>query len=136
MKLVIGDPASGKSYTAEVQKGSEGLLIGKKVGDTFEAGSFGAAGYTLKITGGSDTSGFPMRHDIDGPRRAKVLLSEGPGFNPSQKGERQRRVVRGKIISDQIEQINCKVEVAGPKPLNELFVKKEGEGKKKEEGKK
>jgi hypothetical protein len=40
--------------------------------------------------------------------------------------------VRGNLISDEIMQINSKVEIAGPKPLAELFPAKEGEKKKEE----
>ncbi|MFH1306822.1 MAG: 30S ribosomal protein S6e [Candidatus Micrarchaeota archaeon] len=131
MKLVIGDPSTGKTYQVEVPKDKEGLLIGRKVGDAIDGSSLGAAGYTLKITGGSDTAGFPMRHDVSGPRRAKLLLSDSPGFRKGGEGDRQARRVRGNIISDEIEQINCKVKEKGPKPLDELFGKKESKEEKK-----
>ncbi|MFH0927305.1 MAG: 30S ribosomal protein S6e [Candidatus Micrarchaeota archaeon] len=129
MKLVIGDSKSGKSFQAEVQKDHESLLIGKKIGDEIDGSQFGAAGYTLQISGGTDIAGFPMRKDVDGPRRKKLLLASGPGFRQKQKGERAKKVIRGNIISDEIQQVNFKVKTAGPKPLGELFAKKEGEKK-------
>lgn len=132
MKLVIGEAKGGKSYSVDVPKDAEGALLGRKIGDKIEGGSFGAAGYTLQITGGSDTSGFPMRKDVQGPRKSKVLLSNAPGFRQKEKGQREARMVRGNIISDEIQQINCKVLESGPKPLSELFPKSEG---KKEEKK-
>jgi small subunit ribosomal protein S6e len=121
MKLVIGDTENGKSYQVDVPKDAEGSLLGRKIGDKIDGGSFGAAGYSLQITGGSDNSGFPMRKDVQGPRKSKVLLSNSPGFNPTEKGERQARMVRGNLISDEIQQINCKVVEKGPKALAELF---------------
>lgn len=129
MKLVISDKKTGKSYQAEVQKGADGALLGRKVGDEIDGGSFGAAGYKLKISGGSDTAGFPMRADVDGPRKKNLLLSSPPGIRGAKHGERKKRIVRGKIISDEIMQINCVVLEAGPKSLEELFPKKEGEKK-------
>ena len=131
MKLVIGDAKSKKSFQVDISKEIEGHLIGKKIGDELDGSPFGAAGYTLQITGGTDIAGFPMRMDVEGPRRKKILLTNGPGFKPKESGERAKKVVRGNIISDEIQQINVKVKTAGPKALEELMGKKE-EGEKKE----
>jgi small subunit ribosomal protein S6e len=135
MKIVIADPKSGKSYGIELPKDKESGLIGKKIGEKIEGGSLGADGYVLEITGGSDTAGFPMRKDVSGPRRVGVILTSGTGFRPQGKGVREKRNVRGNIISDQIMQINAKVVTPGAKPLEELFPKA-ASGEKKEEKKK
>jgi len=129
MKLVISDKKEGKSYQTEVPKTAEGALLGRKVGDEIDGGALGAAGYTLKITGGSDTAGFPMRSDVEGPRKKKLLIGKPPGIRGAVHGERKKRIVRGKIVSDEIMQINSIVLQAGAKPLAELFPKKEGEKK-------
>ncbi len=121
MKIVIADTKSGKSYGVEVPKEKEAALLGKKIGDKVEGGAFGAEGYELQITGGSDASGFPMRRDVSGPRRVGVVLSSGTGFCTKGKGMREKRNVRGNIISDQIVQVNSKVLQAGSKGLAELF---------------
>lgn len=130
MKLVISDPKTGKSYQAELEKGKDGLLVGKKIGETIDGGQFGAAGYMFQVTGGSDTSGFPMRTDISGGRKVSALLSGGAGFNPTKSGERRKKMVRGNTVSDDTIQLNMKVTQAGPTPLEQLFPKKEGEKKK------
>ncbi|VVB99661.1 30S ribosomal protein S6e [uncultured archaeon] len=134
MKIVISDSKTGKSYGIDVPKDKETSLLGKKIGDKLEGGAVGADGYALEITGGSDLAGFPMRKDVSGPRRAGVILSSGTGYRTAGKGVREKRMVRGNIISDQIMQINAKVITAGSKPLEELFPKAAGE--KKEEKKK
>ena len=90
----------------------------------------------LEITGGSDSSGFPMRKDVSGPRRVGVILSSGTGFRKQGKGVRAKRNVRGNIISDQIVQVNTKVVVAGSKPLEEIFPKSAAGAEKKDEKKK
>jgi small subunit ribosomal protein S6e len=123
MKIVISDPKSGKSYGIEVPKDKESTLIGKKIGEKIEGGIFGAEGYEIAITGGSDLAGFPMRADVSGPRRLGVILSSGTGFTKHPKGMRAKRNVRGNIISDQIMQINAKVVSSGSKALDELFPK-------------
>lgn len=134
MKIVIADPKSGKSYGLEVPKDKEAALIGKKIGERVEGGLFGAEGYELQVTGGSDLSGFPIRADVSGPRRVGVIISGGTGYRSKGKGTREKRNVRGNVISDQIMQVNASVVTAGSRPLEELFPKAAGE--KKEEKKK
>ena len=132
MILVISEPTSGKSFQTEVPKDKVSALLGKKIGDELDGGLVAAAGYVFKVTGGSDTSGYPMRHDVTGPRRTGVLLSSGTGFISHSHGQRAKRNVRGNLVSDEIQQVNCKVKTPGTKPLAELFppsAKKEKEKK-------
>jgi len=130
MKLVISDPKTGKTYQADLEKGREALVAGKKIGETLEGGAFGAAGYSFQITGGSDTSGFPMRMDISGGRKLEILITNGTGFRAERKGERKKKIVRGNTVTDDVAQINMKVVQAGTTALEQLFPKKEEEKKK------
>ncbi len=84
-------------------------LIGLRIGDTFDGSIVGLKGVKLEITGGSDYSGFPMRPDIMGGVKKRVLLSGPPGFRPREKGERRRKMVRGNTITEDIVQINTKI---------------------------
>ncbi|MCW1298470.1 MAG: 30S ribosomal protein S6e [Candidatus Parvarchaeota archaeon] len=133
MKIVISDPKSGKSFQRELSKEEEEKLYGKKIGEIVKGEVLNLPGYELQITGGSDKSGFPMRSDVHGSRKVKVLLSSPPGFKPRKKGERRRKSVRGNVVSAEIVQLNTKVVKEGEKKLDEIFVKKEGEGVQKEE---
>jgi len=54
----------------------------------------------LVITGGTDATGVPMRPDLPGATRYRIILSGPPGFSPREKGERRRKMVRGKVIPD------------------------------------
>ncbi|MFN3910052.1 MAG: 30S ribosomal protein S6e [Candidatus Anstonellaceae archaeon] len=130
MKIVISDPKSGKSYGMELKKEAENYFLGKKIGNTIDGNLIGLPGYELKITGGSDYSGFPMRADVDGPQKKKILLSSGPGYKPKEKGIRKRKTVVGNTISSDIVQINCKIENYGPKSLDELIPPAKKEDKK------
>ena len=125
MRLVISDTKTGKSYQTELAKEVENNVLGKKIGDELDGALVGAAGYTLQLTGGSDTSGFPMRKDVVGQRKARILLSSGTGFNPQNKGERKRKLIRGNIFSAEIAQVNAKVTGGQGQPLEQLFPKKE-----------
>ena len=64
MKLVVSDPKTGRSVQVDVPQEKRTLIVGKKMGDEVSGDDFGLAGYTLKLTGGSDDSGFPMRASI------------------------------------------------------------------------
>lgn len=129
MRLVISDSKTGKSYQLEVEKGKEVHIVGKKIREKIDGGVFGAAGYQLELTGGSDTSGFPMRSDISGGRKIQSIISDGIGFHASDKGERRKKSLRGNTYSDAIMQVNAKVVEWGPADLATLFPKKEGEKK-------
>ena len=135
-KIVISDPKTRKAYQKDVEKETSGLL-GKKIGETFSGNLIGLQGYELQITGGSDNDGFPMRADVEGTARKKILLSSPPGFHPKKKGQRKRKSVRGNTISLDISQINVKVVKYGEKSLDEIFgkVEKKEEETKPEKGK-
>ena len=80
------------------------LMFGEPIDGTV----VGQGGSKLQITGGCDKDGFPMRPDIHGGVRANTILSGGVGFHPRHQGERQRKTVRGNIITEEIVQINMK----------------------------
>ena len=79
----------------------------------------GLPGYKLKITGGSDGNGTPMRKDLPGNRRRKLLLAESLGFHEKYPGQRKRTAIHGAVISDRIVQINMAVTEYGPKSIEE-----------------
>jgi small subunit ribosomal protein S6e len=124
MKIVISDPKTGKSFQKEINKEEEERIYGKKIGENVNGEIFGLNGYELQIIGGSDKSGFPMRKDVQGSKKIRILLSSPPGFRPKKKGERKRKSIRGNTISSEIAQVNMKVVKEGEKKLEEIFVKK------------
>ena len=126
-KIVISDPETKKAYQLEIEQEKAANLIGKKIGEDFDASFLGLQGYVLKITGGTDKDGFPMHPSVHGPVRKRVLLSGPPGFYPKLKGQRKRKTVRGNTISLDIVQINSKVVKKGEKSLEELLPTKGGE---------
>ena len=105
-KLAISDK-KGKSITKELKDTEANPLLGLQVGSDVDATIVGMSG-KMRITGGSDKSGVPMRSDVHGMARKYVLLSKGVGFQENEKGLRKRKLVRGNIISDEIFQINIK----------------------------
>ena len=120
-KAVISDPKSGKTYQAVVSGHHANSLVGKKVGDEFDGIFVSLPGYKLVVTGGSDKDGFPMRKELQGTRRRKILISKSQGFRPKDKGVRRRKSVRGNTISTDIIQINMKITAYGSKPIEDAL---------------
>jgi small subunit ribosomal protein S6e len=108
-KIVISDPETGTSKSVESEGSRAAPLIGRKLGEIIDGSVVGMSGYKLKITGGSDRDGFPMRPNVHGGVRAGVILTKGIGFHPSREGERRRKTLRGKTITEDIIQINMKI---------------------------
>lgn len=105
-KLVISDPKSGKSEVLEAKDSTAQIFVGRKVGDLVDLNVIGQ-NYKVRITGGSDKAGFPMRGDVQGSGKRYVLMTEGTGFRNAVEGEKRRKLVRGGTITDEIYQLNA-----------------------------
>lgn len=124
-KLVVSDPKSGKAYNVDVTGPKVNKFIGKPIGSEIDGDSAGLAGYTLVITGGSDKDGVPMRRDLPGQPRRKVLVAGGTGYHAKSEGMRKRKLLRGNELSADLVQVNAKVTAYGPKSLDEIVPKTE-----------
>ena len=120
-KAIINDVKTGKSYNVTVSGHHANSLIGKNVGEVIDGIFVGLPGYKLKITGGSDGNGTPMRKDLPGNKRRGLLLSEGLGFHEKYPGQRRRVAIRGCTISSEIVQINMAVSEYGPKSIEDTM---------------
>ena len=120
-KVVVGDVRTGRSHKVTVSGHHANSLMGKNIGEVVDGIFVGLPGYKLKITGGSDGNGTPMRKDLPGNKRRKILLSDGLGFHEVYPGERRRKALRCSAISSEIVQINMMITEYGPRPLEEVF---------------
>ena len=105
-KVVMSDPKTGKSEVLEAKDATAQLFMGRRLGDTVDLSAVGQA-YKVKLTGGSDKAGFPMRADVLGSGKRYVLMTEGTGFRNAVHGEKRRKLVRGGLINDEVYQINA-----------------------------
>ncbi|MCK4478822.1 30S ribosomal protein S6e [Candidatus Bathyarchaeota archaeon] len=108
-KIILSDPETGRSQIIELEDSRAVPLIGRRLGETIDGTAIGLGGHKLKITGGSDKDGFPMRPDIHGGVKTRVIITQGVGFHSTRKGERRRRTLRGNVITEEIVQINMKI---------------------------
>lgn len=104
-KVVVSDPKTGKSEVIEAKDSTAQIFVGRKVGEVVDLSVVGQ-NYKVKITGGSDKAGFPMRGDVLGSGKRYVLMTEGTGFRHSVSGEKRRKLVRGGTVTDEIYQLN------------------------------
>jgi small subunit ribosomal protein S6e len=101
-KLIVSD-RKGRTIAQELKDRTAQPLLGTRVGSIIDSSIVGIAGGKLKITGGSDRSGTPMRPDVHGGVKKYVLLSTGVG-NRSE--ARIRKLVRGNMVTEEIYQLN------------------------------
>ncbi|NHK29874.1 MAG: 30S ribosomal protein S6e [Asgard group archaeon] len=120
-QLNIGNPKSGKTHKTIIEGAKASILIGKRISEEIDGGQIGFPGYLFKITGGSDKDGFPMRSNLEGPIRKRILATGGQGFNIDKKGMKKRKMVRGNTISDEIYQINMRIVEMGKKKIDQLI---------------
>jgi small subunit ribosomal protein S6e len=123
IKIIIG--SKGKSKTVELTDVKS--LMGKKIGDVFKGEIIDMTGYEFQITGASDNAGFPLRKDVDGPLRKKILAVQGIGLKKKAKGIKQRKTVTGNTISQSTAAVNVKVAKEGKQPLFDAKVEEPAE---------
>lgn len=108
-RIVVSKENRSTQFTVEYDKFAK-AFIGKRIGDDIDGALIGYPGYMFSVTGGSDLAGFPMRRDVHGGVKKRILASK-PGVGVKnqmiRKGDRMRRLVRGNTITDQIVQVNC-----------------------------
>ena len=108
-KLVISDPKSGMSVQKDADDEASKSFVGLKIGDSVKGELIDLTGYEFMLTGGSDYCGFPMRKDVPGVGRKKVLAYQGVGLRKLKKGILQRKTVCGNTVHPKTSQINLKV---------------------------
>jgi len=123
----------GKTYKFEAEAQA---LIDKELHSTVKGEEIreDLEGYEFEISGASDKAGFTMNKDVPGAGRKRVLLTYGKGMHKgpkregkkeqstkSPKGLRLRKNMRGRMISDDISQINLKMVKVGKTSLKNIF---------------
>ena len=124
MKLNLSNPATGQQKCIEIdddrrirpllelRMASE--IEGELLGDEF-------AGYRLKIMGGNDKQGFPMKQGVLTATRVRLLMKKGVScYRQRCRGERKRKSVRGCIVGSDLAVLNLVVEKKGPAELEGL----------------
>jgi len=119
MKLNVANPATGGQKVFEVEDEKRlRIFYEKRMAQEVEADPLGPEwkGYVLRITGGNDKQGFPMKQGVITNGRVRLLLSKGHScYRPRRTGERKRKSVRGCIVDANLSVLS-------------LIIVKKGEG--------
>ncbi|CAL1545842.1 unnamed protein product [Lymnaea stagnalis] len=102
MKLNISFPATGCQKLIEVDDERKlRPFYDKRISAEVSADCLGDEwkGYMVRISGGNDKQGFPMKQGVLTTGRVRLLLSKGHScYRPRRTGERKRKSVRGCIV--------------------------------------
>jgi small subunit ribosomal protein S6e len=115
-KVIVSDPQTGTSKVIELEEARAAPFIGRKIGEVLDGAAVDMPATKVQIMGGSDKDGVPMKPNVHGGVRRRVVLSGGVGFKAKRGGERKRKAVRGNILTDEIVQINMKLVEQPSKP--------------------
>lgn len=75
-------------------------------------------GYVLRIAGGNDKQGFPMKQGVLTNSRVRLLMSKGHScYRPRRDGERKRKSVRGCIVDSNLSVLALVVVRKGAKEI-------------------
>ena len=115
-KVIVSDPQTGTSKVMELEEARAAPFIGRRIGEVMDGAVVDMPSTKVQIMGGSDKDGVPMKPNVHGGVRRKVVLGGGVGFKAKKSGERRRKAVRGNIVTDEIVQINMKLVDQPAKP--------------------
>jgi small subunit ribosomal protein S6e len=117
MKLNISYPANGTQKMIEVEEDRKlRIFMDRRMGQEVQADVLGDEfkGYVLRITGGNDKQGFPMKQGVMHPTRVRLLLSAGHScYRPRRNGERKRKSVRGCIVGADLAVLSLSIVKVG-----------------------
>nr|XP_035957920.1 40S ribosomal protein S6-like [Halichoerus grypus] len=119
MELNISFPATGCQKLIEVDDECQLCsFYEKRKATEAAAAAVGEEwkGYVVRISGGDDKQGFPMKQAVLTHGRVRLLLSEGHScYRPRRAGERRRKSAWGYIVNANLSVVNL------------VIVKKRGE---------
>lgn len=122
MKLNVSFPATGAQKTFDIPSDDHSLrfFFDKRMGAEVAADPLGDEwkGYVLKVAGGNDKQGFPMKQGVLTNTRVRLLLKKGHScYRPRRTGERKRKSVRGCIVDQNLSALALIIVRKGEKDI-------------------
>ena len=124
MKLNISNPATGAQKLIDIEDDKKlRPFMDKRISQEVEASCLGDEwkGYIVKITGGNDKQGFPMKQGILTNNRIRLLLAKGHScYRERRSGERRRKSVKGCIVDSNLSVLSLVVIKKGEQEIDGL----------------
>jgi len=124
MKLNIACPSTGQQKMIEIDDEKKLLaLYDKRIAQEIEGENLGEEwnGYVLRVSGGNDKQGFPMKQGVLCNHRVRLLMRKGMScYRQRRAGERKRKSVRGCIVGPDLAVLNLVVVKQGEADIEGL----------------
>ena len=122
MKINIACPSTGGQKVFDIDDEKKlRVFMELRISDEVDVTPLGDEfkGYVLRIVGGSDKDGFPMKQGVLVNHRVRLLLKPGSvGYRRGKRdGVRRRRTVRGCIVANDLSVLNTVVVKKGEQEI-------------------
>ncbi|XP_014671940.1 PREDICTED: 40S ribosomal protein S6-like [Priapulus caudatus] len=121
MKLNISYPATGAQQLIKIDDERKlRVFYEKRMAHEVAADALGDEwkGYVVRISGGNDKQGFPMKQGVLTSGRVRLLLSKGHScYRVRRSGERRRKSVRGCIVDANLSVLNLVIVKKGEQEI-------------------
>jgi small subunit ribosomal protein S6e len=124
MKLNISNPATGAQKLIDIEDDKKlRPFMDKRVSQEVDASCLGNEwkGYVVRISGGNDKQGFPMKQGILTNNRVRLLLRKGVScYRERRSGERRRKSVRGCVVDSNLSVLALVIVKKGEQEIDGL----------------
>jgi len=124
MKLNISNPATGAQKLLEVEDDRKlRPFMDKRISQEVDASCLGDEwkGYVVRVSGGNDKQGFPMKQGILTNNRVRLLMARGTScYRERRSGERRRKSVKGCIVDGNLSVLSLVIIKKGEQEIDGL----------------
>jgi len=124
MKLNISNPATGAQKLVDIEDEKKlRPFFDKRISQEVDAGCLGNEwkGYIVRISGGNDKQGFPMKQGILTNNRVRLLMAKGMTcYRERRSGERRRKSVKGCIVDNSLSVLSLVIIKKGEQDIDGL----------------
>lgn len=124
MKLNISNPATGAQKLIDIEDDKKlRPFMEKRISQEVDASCLGNEwkGYVVRISGGNDKQGFPMKQGILTNNRVRLLMARGTScYRERRSGERRRKSVKGCIVDSNLSVLSLVIVKKGEEEIEGL----------------
>jgi len=122
--LNISNPATGAQKLIDIDDDKKlRPFMDKRISQEVDASCLGNEwkGYVVRISGGNDKQGFPMKQGILTNNRVRLLMARGMScYRERRSGERRRKSVKGCIVDQNLSVLSLVIVKKGEEEIDGL----------------